>query len=128
MFGLFNTMQYRGIIIMYMNELEAKNYEYFFFKVALYKKKNLIHFAFSILELHRCSNKRKHLNFPRHFLSVSTAWFTVISVVFLVLYTGLHFLKIEIQPKNAPWHCLIKSVFDMVKILPHHVILPLLFL
>ncbi|XP_078314263.1 uncharacterized protein LOC111102693 isoform X2 [Crassostrea virginica] len=53
-------------------------------------------------ELHRCSNKRKHLNFPRHFLSVTTACFTAISGVFLVLYTGLHFLKIEIQQKTRP--------------------------
>ena len=84
-----------------MNEHEAKNYEYNFLK-SHYIKITLIHFAFYILELHRCSNKRKHLNFSRHFLSVTTACFTAISGVFLVLYTGLHFLKIEIQQKTRP--------------------------
>nr|XP_022293793.1 multiple epidermal growth factor-like domains protein 11 isoform X2 [Crassostrea virginica] len=44
--------------------------------------------------LRNCSEKGKHLGFSRDFLSVTTACFTSISGVFLVLYAGLHFYKL----------------------------------
>ncbi|XP_078324892.1 uncharacterized protein LOC111104243 [Crassostrea virginica] len=52
--------------------------------------------------LPNCSKKGKHLGFSRDFLSVTTACFTSISGVFLVLYAGLHFFRFKIQPKIPP--------------------------
>ena len=86
-----NIYQYRGMFLFYKTLYAIlKNYlcVYDDTRLCLPQSKSI---SVSISGLNNCTDERNYLNYPCHFLYVTTTCFAFISGLFLILYMELYF-------------------------------------